>query len=914
MEYFKSGLKSVLGAPQDAQQPTAAETIEKLVDRVQTSTLLEDRRDACRALKALSTKFRLEIGSHAMDALIRVLECDKTDNEILSYALESICNVINGPRDDESPDYVYGSGDDNGLQFTEIFIKRTENVALLLELIEEFEFKVRWPIVRLLSGLLSHKPKDLQECILVSPMGVSRLMDLLSDTREIIRNDTLLLLEHLTKSNANIQKIVAFENGFDKLLHVISDEGYSDGGVIVGDCLRVMLTLLKNNTSNQTFFKEGSYIKHLAPFFDLQDSSERGWTQQKAVNTLIMLQIVRVLVSPNNPQQVTVSAQKAMYQCGLLEQLCSILMASGVPADVLTETINTVAELIRGNHSNQEYFSTVCAPTSPPKPAIVVLLMSMVNDKQPFSLRCSVLYCFQCFLFRNELGQAQIVQTLLPSTADVNTVTVGQLLCGGLFSMDTVSNWFAAVALSHSLVDNPTQKEQLLRVQLATSVGNPAISLINQCAIMLQQGGKLQTRLGLLMLMSTWLANCTIAVMQFLSIPTNIPFLTSQVNLAEGDEHEDLVQGICAFLLGICIEFNDNSQPSFTKEDLCQLIVKRIGLETFLDKLVAVTKNENYSRAAQNPHLRFKQAPEVLFDYEFCRLFKSLEGTVIKAVQPKPKLLNGPESSMTPEQQELLRQYKDLIREQDQQLHELKTELTDLKSQYELSKSQVDDMSSTIQQLKDQNALFKAQRLNKNLEQSESNGDVIQLQQEIEFLKVQLSQKQLEINAKNEEITQKGSVDSSIESQIPSENNEKMEERQRQVLELQTQLEKSRSEITSLKEELKESQEKIHTLSSSQKSITTLEEENMHLREERDSLTEQLNAAKKEQEDILILLTEQSDQISEYKRRLRGLGQTVEDDDDDSLNDESDDLGNDLNDLKDELADEKNEITNEKND
>lgn len=63
------------------------------------------------------------------------------------------------------------------------------------------------------------------------------------------------------------------------------------------------------------------------------------------------------------------------------------------------------------------------APSNPPQPAIVVLLMSMVNDKQPFVLRCAVLYCFECFLFKNELGQSQIIATLLPTSAEVNQIT-----------------------------------------------------------------------------------------------------------------------------------------------------------------------------------------------------------------------------------------------------------------------------------------------------------------------------------------------------------------------------------------------------------------------------------------------------------------------------------------------------------
>jgi hypothetical protein len=70
----------------------------------------------------------------------------------------------------------------------------------------------------------------------------------------------LLLLIQLTKGNANIQKIVAFENAFDRLFDVISEEGYSDGGIVVEDCLLLMLNLLRNNTSNQNFFKEGSEL------------------------------------------------------------------------------------------------------------------------------------------------------------------------------------------------------------------------------------------------------------------------------------------------------------------------------------------------------------------------------------------------------------------------------------------------------------------------------------------------------------------------------------------------------------------------------------------------------------------------------------------------------------------------------
>ena len=131
------------------------------------------------------------------------------------------------------------------------------------------------------------------------------------------------------------------------------------------------------------------------------------------------------------------------------------------------------------------------------------------------------------------------------------------------------------------------------------------------------QGAKLQTRVGLLMLLSTWLADCPVAVTHFLSNSANVPYvsftrrdvdrytlllqkvllinlimwvvlnfknnksvsifisrnklsltlhqLISQVSSSEGEELELIVQGLCAFVLGLCMVSNDDQNPAFTK-------------------------------------------------------------------------------------------------------------------------------------------------------------------------------------------------------------------------------------------------------------------------------------------------------------------------------------------------------------
>ncbi|XP_036958510.1 general vesicular transport factor p115 isoform X5 [Acanthopagrus latus] len=942
MNFFRG----VMGGQAAGPQPSGAETIQKLCDRVASSTLLEDRRDAVRALKSLSKKYRMEVGTQAMDHLINILQTDRSDSEILGYALDTLYNIICNDEEEEQDENAQKQADDLGVQFTDKFIQDPEHVTLLLTLLEEFDFHVRWPGVKLLTAILKNQGVQVQGIILVSPMGVSRLMDLLADSREVIRNDGLLLLQQLTKSNAAIQKIVAFENAFERLLDIITEEGSSDGGIVVEDCLLLLLNLLKNNSSNQNFFKEGSYIQRMKPWFEVGDDNS-GWSAQKVTNLHLMLQLVRVMVSPVNSPGATASCQKSMYQCGLLQQLCTILMATGVPADILTETINTVSEVIRGSQVNQDYFASVNAPSNPPRPAIVVLLMSMVNERQPFVLRCAVLYCFQCFLYKNQKGQGEIVATLLPSTIDANSISAGQLLCGGLFSADSLSNWCAAVALAHALQDNLTQKEQLLRVQLATSLGKPPVSLLQQCTNILSQGDKIvrrgskvQTRVGLLMLLCTWISNCPIAVTHFLHNQENVPFLTAQISENLGED-ERLVQGLCALLLGICIYYNDNSLENYTKEKLKQLIEKRIGKENFVEKLGFITKHELYSRAAQKPQPVFPSPEQMLFDHEFTKLVKELEGMITKAVHKSSEEEKKEEEvKKTLEQHDnIVTQYKELIREQDAQIQELKEQVSSMASQAEQMQTTITQQVSQIQQHKDQYNILKLKLGKDNQSQgdgSHMNGlqteELTQLREEMEelrkehtLLQSQLSDKDALINTLRSEMSQtaEGSAAGSdntellkeleaLRSQVQSQSaeiNQMKTERQEllrraeagssdaapsndgsldaaKMAELESRLAALTTDTERLKGEAKSSSESRAELEQQLASVSSTV---AILQTEKAKLQTEVQESKKEQDDLLMLLADQDQKIHSLKQRLKDLGETVDDEDDLDARDQTDD-------------------------
>jgi intracellular protein transport protein USO1 len=59
------------------------------------------------------------------------------------------------------------------------------------------------------------------------------------------------MLQSLISQNAEIQKILAFEGAFEKLLNIITSEGGIEGGIVVQDSLTNIDGLLRFNVSNQ---------------------------------------------------------------------------------------------------------------------------------------------------------------------------------------------------------------------------------------------------------------------------------------------------------------------------------------------------------------------------------------------------------------------------------------------------------------------------------------------------------------------------------------------------------------------------------------------------------------------------------------------------------------------------------------
>lgn len=155
----------------------------------------------------------------------------------------------------------------------------------------------------------------------------------------------LLLLTALTPSSPDLQKLVAFENAFDRIFGIIDAEGgLTHGGITIQDCLSLLANLLRLNLSNQSYFRETGWVKKLAGLLGEaireQDSSEGvpDWARsQRDKNVWGLLAILRLFL--NKGSLGTQANQISFWQSGVLVQVLDIAFRQSFDIPIRAEVI-----------------------------------------------------------------------------------------------------------------------------------------------------------------------------------------------------------------------------------------------------------------------------------------------------------------------------------------------------------------------------------------------------------------------------------------------------------------------------------------------------------------------------------------------------------------------------------------------
>jgi hypothetical protein len=316
---------------------SVTETVSTLASRLSSSTLLEDRRAAILGLRSFAKDYPASVASDALRGLIASLSKDGEDVDTVKVVLETLLMLFN--PNENSPE----ASEEIALWLADEFTQRQDNITLLLDFLETNDFYSRLYSLQLLSAILASRTERTEECIFTAPLGISRLVAVLDDRREAIRNEALSLLTYLTPSSSELQKVVAFENVFDRLFVIIKLEGsISQGDRIVEDCLILLANLLRLNVSNQSFFRETGCVPKLEQLLNNALNGEGAeeevaeWAQvQKNRNTFALLAVIRLFLITGGLG--TQANQGSFWQHGILALVLQIAFSRGTEMQIKAE-------------------------------------------------------------------------------------------------------------------------------------------------------------------------------------------------------------------------------------------------------------------------------------------------------------------------------------------------------------------------------------------------------------------------------------------------------------------------------------------------------------------------------------------------------------------------------------------------
>jgi len=556
------------------------------------------------SLVAESRLAQMSFGAMGFPILLNIFKEDREDVELVRGALETFVSALTpiemsqGPKTEVQPASVN----------SDLLSRETENISLLLSLLSEEDFYVRYYTIQLLTALLTNSLKRLQEAILLIPRGITVLMDMLMD-REVIRNEALLLLTYLTRDAEEIQKIVVFEGVFEKIFSIIREEGYSDGGVVVQDCLELLNNLIRHNASNQMLLKETMGFDPLISILKIRRGSAFNFTQQKTVNLLGALNTVELLLMGGPSGEAGKDANKNANQTALAQKnILDHLLLLGVesqwaPVVLRCMALRCIGNLVLRNPQNLDSLARKQVGEEPHVQPALNAIFSIILRTSVAQEFVAADYVFKCFCERNPNGQALLASTIVPHPNQGNMhepaidMPFGSVLLQALVSSDVNGDMEACCrassVLSHIVKDNMQSKDRVLQIQLETltpSLGRtePVLHRIVTCLSIAAstEGENNQNNQPeepyiqpvILRLLIIWLVDCSNAVNCLLESAVHLNYI---IELASSKRYTACVRGLAAVVLGACILYNASHEKGRDAFAVADAISQKIGLTTY---------------------------------------------------------------------------------------------------------------------------------------------------------------------------------------------------------------------------------------------------------------------------------------------------------------------------------------------
>ncbi|XP_042471213.1 golgin candidate 6 isoform X2 [Zingiber officinale] len=539
---------------------------------------------------------------------------ERDDVELIRGALETILSALTPIETAQGQKNVVQPA----LVNSDLLSRESENISLLLSLLTEDDFYVRYYTLQIITALLTHSPNRIQEEIISIPRGITRLMDMLMD-REVIRNEALLLLTYLTRQAEEIQKIVVFEGAFEKIFSIIKEEGDSEGGVVVQDSLELLNNLIRNNASNQMLLKETIGFDPLVSILKLRRGSAYNFTQQKTINLLSVMETVRLLLvggSTSEPDKDSsrLANQTALAQKKILDYLLLLgIESQWAPVALRSSALRCIGNLVIKNPHNLLILGSKLVGEEPHlEPALsatfrVILRASAIQEF------IAADYVLKCFCEGNSDGQEMLASTITQPNSNPIIDSGGSMPFGSMLLQALLSNGAngdlekcarAACVLSHILKNNLKCKELVLKVELEAPV--PSLSspeplmhrVMKYSAIAASSGsidekqnhkseGDLYIQPLILQLLVTWLADCPNAVNCLLESPGHLTYLLS---LVSNPQAGIAVQGLAAIILGECVLYNRNNETKRDAFSVADALSQKVGLSNFFLKFDELQK------------------------------------------------------------------------------------------------------------------------------------------------------------------------------------------------------------------------------------------------------------------------------------------------------------------------------------